>query len=232
MDMILDYCMAISAEVEGTKMEVEMDMDVDSTMKICPEPLGTYTKLKANIAMSGMKMDNESEVYTVVEDGKVVNYAGTGGVWAKEVSDKTVEDILKSTQEISFDEKNLKIDDSVKEYNGQKVICLKSTISGDNLNGAVGSALSTANGSTGAAGAMDFSSISCDVVIYVNPETYLPVAEEIAINGMDEFLKTSLAATGEKVNVETKSCKATVEFKSYDKAEAITVPQEVLNAVK
>ena len=62
--------------------------------------------------------------------------------------------------------------------------------------------------------------------VYVNPETYLPIAEEINISGMEKAMETIFSSLNVDVNIDT--YKATIKYTSFDEQEKIEVPADVI----
>lgn len=223
--MIMDIAMTLDGGEYGT---LEMSTKTTNELTISQDPVSGYTTATVDVDYGGEKSQSFTENYALVEDGVLVSYIHSDGIWMKVSTGQTVEGLSKSASP-SIDAGTAAIDASVTEYNGKEVICLTSQITGNGLQAALGGMLDSVAQQGGAledaaetAGTIDYSALTCDARIYLDKETYLPVAEEMVFNGMDDVLGPLYEEMG--MAVEVTSCTASAIFNSYEPQAEIKLP--------
>ena len=172
---------------------------------------------------AGKTTENVAENYTVIEDGQMVAYVKSSGIWVKMPTGQTPEELTASTSSVGLDLNNVTVDETVTEWNGQRVICLKTELSSDTVANTVGNMLQTLSGLDASLDALDYSKLSYSSVIYLDPDTFLPVAQEITFKGLTDMLAPLYQDTG--VTVEVSECTTTGAYLSYEPQEAVTLPE-------
>ncbi len=217
MDLILDG---------GEMGTMEMGTTTTTDMTISQEPVSGYTAATVDVDLGGEKSQSVTENYTVVEDGEVVAYIKSSGIWMRMPTGQTPEDYADSASSVAINGENVSIDETVTEWEGTGAICLTTQLTGQDMQAVLtgmmnnfGSAL--VEGS--AAAKADYSSVTCDSRIYLNKETYLPMFYEMTFTGMSDVLDPLLA--GMDMTADVTKCTTSAAFLSYE-AQAETVLPE------
>ena len=225
--IVMDMTLTLDGGEYGT---IEMSSKTTNDIKISQEPVSGYTTATVDVDYGGEKSSSYTENYSVVEDGEIVSYIQANGVWMKVSTGQTPEGLARSASSVSVDDTNVAIDEAVTEYEGKEVICLVTQITGDALQGAIGGmleAIGQEGGSleeaAGTVGAIDYSALTCDVRIYLDKETYLPIAEEMTFSGMNNVLNPLYEQMG--MSAEVTTCTASATFLSYDSQEETVLPE-------
>lgn len=227
--IVMDMGLTVDAGEDGT---FEVNTATTSDIVICLEPVSSYSKVTVDTESDGEKNQTVSETYIVVEDGELVSYVNTNGIWLKLPIGQTAEEYIQSASNITVDSSTAAVDESVTEWNGKKAICLTTQIKGSELEEIIGTTLGgigTDGGALGEAadliGSADYSALTCDARLYIDPETYLPIAEEMAFDGMTDVLAPVYEQMGltAEVNVYSSVC----SYDSYEAQAEITLPEGV-----
>lgn len=222
--LTMDMTMAIASEENGT---LEVTTKTTNDIKVTQEPVSGYTAVTAEVECGGEKSQSVTESYSVVEDDELVSYIHSGGVWMKVANGQRPEDFARFATSVSMDASNISIDESLTEYNGKEAICLTTHITGEALQTALGEMLEgivqqvSASGET--ANTVDYSAMSCNACIYLDRETYLPIAEEFTFSGMSEAMNALYAQSGMTANVS--GCTASAMFLSYEAQNEAVLPE-------
>lgn len=219
--------MTMSLEAEGID-KIEMTTTTSTETTISMDPVSSYSAATARVGVGGESTETRTESYTVVEEGTVVTYACSGGVWLKTVTEQTPEEFSKSVSAVKVDPANVTIDETVTQWNGKEAICLKSEMNGDSVQSAVDGVLGSMGDTLGDSAAMlsevDYTKLSCSTVIYLDPQTYLPMAEEMTFDGLDDVVAPALQDLG--ITVDVPAYTATAEFLTYEPQRAVTLPED------
>lgn len=222
--MVMDMAVTLDAGEMGA---LEMTTRTTNDIRITQEPVSGHTTSAVEVDYGGEKSRTSTENYSVVEDGELVSYIHSGGVWMKVSAGRDPEAFAKSAAAVSLDASNAAIDGTVTEYDGRKAICLTTRISGEALQNALGGMLESIVRQGGAlndaAGVMDCSALTCDARIYLDRKTYLPMAEEMTFSGMSEVLNSLYEPMNVKADVT--GCTASAAFLSYEPQEAVPLPE-------
>ena len=244
---VVEKMKAALDETSPTQYEINLDMDAVlslgdygsmdfgiTSLVNCTQsanPYASHTVMDTEISYGeGIEPTASTiETYSVLENDEVVAYATSdgGSTWTRSESGLKEADVTDGSDLVSFDAEDAAIDSSVTEYNGEKVVCLTATFTGEELQQTLAAAseefASVVEG-------LDLSPLSCAVKVYVNAATYLPIAEELDISGAGDVLTTLLASIlGDGITVEVSACTLSVNYSSYEAQDAVTVPQEVLD---
>lgn len=224
--MVMDMAMTLDGGEYG---KLDMSTKTTNDLKISQDPISGYTTATVDVDYGGEKSQNFTENYAVVEDGELVSYIHSDGIWMKVSTGQTPEGLAK-TASPNVETATIAIDETVTEYEGKEVICLTSQITGDGLQEALGGMLDGIAQQGGdlesaveAAGAIDYSALTCNARIYLDKETYLPIAEEMTFSGMSDVLNPLYEQMG--MTVDVTSCTASATFLSYETQEEIKLPE-------
>lgn len=225
--MVMDMTMVLDGGEYGT---LEMSTKTTNDFKISQNPISGYTTATVDVDYGGEKSQSFTENYAVIEDGALVSYIHSDGIWLKVSTGQTTEGLAKSASP-TIEASTVAIDETVTEYGGKEVICLTSQITGDGLQAVLGSMLDNVaqqGGDLGetaeTAGTIDYSALTCDARIYLDKETYLPIAEEMTFGGMSDVLNPLYEQMG--LTVDVTNCTASASFLSYEAQEEIKLPEE------
>lgn len=225
--LVMDMKMVLDAGELGVQ---EISTTLTNDITISQDPMSSYTTSIAEIAYDGESVQTTSENYTVVENGELVSYTHSSGVWIKLSTGQTIDELKQSASTISIDIGNATIDESITELDGKEVICLTTQLSGssmegvlDNMLGGMGLDDSVMSEATDIVSSFDYSTLICDTKILLDKATYLPISEEININGMSELLAPLYSDLGMKLDIPT--CAATMSFLSYEPQEEVILPE-------
>lgn len=223
--MVMDMAMTLDGGAYGT---LEMSTRTTSAFTISQSPISAYTTATVDVAYGEEKSQRFTENYAVMEEGQLVSYIHSDGVWLKLSTGQTAEGLAGATSP-TVDASTVAIDETITEYNGKEVICLTSQVTGDAVQAALGGMLDNIAQQGGdleaaaeTAGAIDYTAMTCDARIYLDKNTYLPIAEEMTFSGMEDVLNPLYEQMG--ITVAITSCTAFAEFSSYDAQEEIKLP--------
>lgn len=225
--LVMDMKMALDAGELGVQ-EISTTLTNDITISL--DPVSSYTASVADIAYGEESVQTTSESYTVVENGELVSYSHSSGVWLKLATGQTIDELKQSASAISIDIGSATIDESITELDGKEVICLTTQLSGsamedvlDNMLGGMGLDDSNMSEAADVVASFDYSALTCDTKILLDKATYLPISEEININGMSELLAPLYSDLGMKLDIPT--CTATMSYLSYEPQGEIILPE-------
>lgn len=223
--MVMEMAMTLDGGEYG---KLEMSTRTTNEFTISQDPISGYTTATVDVDYGGEKSQSFTENYSVIEDGVLVSYIHSDGIWLKASTGQTAEDLARSASPY-IDAATVAIDETDKEYDGKEAICLTTQITGDGLQAALGGmldGLAQQGGDLGSdaevAGSIDYSALTCDACIYVDKETYLPLAEEMTFTGMSDVLNPLYEQMG--MTVDVTSCSASAVFTSYEAQEEIKLP--------
>lgn len=225
--MVMDMAVTLDGGEHGT---LEMSTKTTNDITISQEPVSGYTTATVDVDYGGEKSQNFTENYSVVEDGELVSYIHSDGVWMKVSTGQTPEDLAKSASSVSVDAANVAIDETVTEYDGKEAICLTTQLTGEALQDTLGGMLESIGQQGGSleeaadtVGSIDYSALTCDARIYLDKETYLPMAEEMTFSGMSDVLGPLYAEMG--MTADVTNCTASASFLSYEAQEETVLPE-------
>ena len=225
--MVMDMTMTLDAGEFGT---LEMSTKTTNDIKITQEPVSGYTTATVDVDYGGEKSQTFTENYSVVEDGELVSYIHSDGVWMKVSTGQTPEDLAKSASSVSVDAANVAIDETVTEFEGKEAICLTTQITGEALQATLSGMLESIGQQGGSleeaadtVGSIDYSALTCDARIFLDKETYLPMAEEMTFSGMSDVLNPLYEQMG--ITADVTSCTASAAFLSYEAQEETVLPE-------
>lgn len=233
MDMEMSMSMAFPPEMELDVGPMDMSLAASITVTMNDNPYADHMTMKMDMSMMGEETSSQLESYTVVEDGTLVSYSGTDGLWLRAATGETPESIQSLQQEISAlvpssGDVELKLDETVTAYKDQPAVCLTYTITGQDVEPVLDKMLTAMGENSDLAEVMknlDWSAISYHGRVYVDTVTYLPIATEMEITGADQLFASLFADTGMTVSMGTFT--ATVKYTSFDPQAPIVVPEEV-----
>lgn len=214
--------MAMDLGIHMTAPDVEpiiMNMTLESTISMSYDPIASLADMTMRMSFMGQDTETVSTVYTFVEDGAVVVYSHEGNVWTKLDSLQKAEDLL---QTIPMPETMMDLDETVTQWNGKPAICLTSQVSGKDISGIMDTVMQSVSGENGEEAAA-LEAMTCDTRTYVDPVTYLPMAQEITIHGMTEAFADMAGDSG--LSVEVPDCTVTITYLSYEPQAPIALPE-------
>lgn len=192
-------------------------------MTVSQDPVSGYSVAATRVTTEGETTESLAENYTIIEDGMMVSYVKSGGIWVKMPTDQTPDQLLASASSVGMDSGTVTLDENVTEWNGKAAICLKTALTGEAIETALGSLLDSLAGLDASLDALDVSQLSYDSVIYLDPDTFLPIAQEITFAGMNEMLAPLYQNSG--ITVEVTEYTTTGIYLSYDPQKAVTLPE-------
>jgi len=223
LETIVTLSMSLDAGEMGT---LDMSTETITEMALSLEPVSAHTSVTTNVTFGNDATQTLAENYTIEEDGQLVSYLKSGGLWMRLPSGQTEAELRRAAAPASLNPASVSLDETVTQWNGRDVICLKTTLTGSEIEAILSSTLSSAGqqGSTAEEQpAMDYSRLTCDSVIYLDPATCLPLAEEMQFAGMSEMMAPLYQEMG--ITVEVTECSFTGAFLSYDPQPALTLPE-------
>ena len=215
----------ISMGVAG--LEVDTTVSLEESLIYSPDPQQAYMELEMGYEMMGVRVPLSMESYLLEENGKVMQYLHTGGIWLCNEVDSSM---VQAGLTLEFDDPEaLTFDKEVKELDGVPAVCLVGTVSGDALRPLLGNMMGELAGAGQAASDMtedvlDFSAVSADVRMYVNKDTYLPIRMECDVLGLDTVMNDLMDGTGLSYSVDdfTMVC----DYTSYEPQQIPALPAE------
>lgn len=223
--------MELTAALDGGALGT-LDMRTATTydIRVARSPVSGCTTATTDVDYGGEQSRTVTENYSVTEDGALVSYVHSDGVWLKLATDRSPEDFARSAASVSVDAASAAIDETVTEHEGRAAICLTTRLGGETLEATLGGLLEGIGQQGGALGeaaeamdGIDYAALTCDARIYLDKETYLPLAEEMTFSGMSEVLSAAFAPMG--VEAEVTACTASAAFLSYEMQEEIVLPE-------
>lgn len=125
-----------------------------------------------------------------------------------------------------------KIEESVTEYGGREVICLVARETGEIIRNELSEVLydviktNYSNSKADDAYWADYSVVTCDIVICVDSETYLPVAVQVEISGLGDVIAAAVDPEEyEQMPIDIPRRMLAYEVESCEPLEAIRLPQ-------
>ena len=244
--MDLELGMKMTMEQMGLNMDLAMDIAYRMDMKMQPDPYRMYGDITMDMAMERMGQTmNEtlnSQTYMELADGKVKNYVydESTGIWlSEEVDVAEMMDSIAKGMDYSFLKDmipEITMDEETQVLNGKEVYVLRMTITGAQMQNAMGGAVDMESmlGQAGLNGELDFSALEVPTVMYVDATTYLPVKMEMEIIGMGEMMKSMMgqmvgAMDGMGLDISIPVCKVVYENIGFDPVEVPEVPAEARN---
>lgn len=225
--LVVNLSMTLAAEDMGT-----LDLVIRNTSEttFSQDPVSSYCAVETEVICGEETIQTQTENYSVVEAGELVSYVNSGGVWLKLPTGQTAEEFSSSSSLAAADLSNVAIDEAVTEWNSQKAICLKTDLTGDAIQNALGGMLENMDSLSGALGesedlfaSVDYSKLTGSAVLYLDAETFLPLAEEMDFDGMSEVMAPLYQSMG--ISVQVTDFFADAVFTSYDKQPAVTLPE-------
>lgn len=242
MDLELDMTLGQG----GMNMDLGMDINYDMDMKMQADPYLMYGEISMDMAMEimGQTMEETLNTKTYMElvDGKAISYAYDESTDTWQSSEVDMEETMESVTK-GMDYSFLKdmipeiiMDEEKQILNGTEVYVLRMTITGEQMQKAMGGAVDMESmlGQAGLEGELDFSALEVPAVIYVDAKTYLPVKMEMEIVGMGEMMKSMMgpmlgAAEGVELDLDIPVCKVVYENIGFDPVEIPEIPAEARN---
>ena len=220
LETVVTFSMTMDAGEAG---KTEMRTESITEMTISQDPVSSYSVATTKVTAAGETAENVAKNYTVIEDGQMVSYVKYSGIWVRMPTGQTPEALSDSASSVWLDLNKVTVDETVTTWNGQSVICLKTALSGETVANTIGSMLQTLSGLDASLDTLDYSKLSYSSVIYLDPEGFLPVAQEITFDGMTDMLAPLYQDTG--ITIEVTACTTTGTYLSYEPQEAVTLPE-------
>lgn len=221
--------MKMELEISDSNTQ-EITTTITNDMTISQEPISSYTTSTTAISYGNEPIETFSEYYSTIENGNLVYYSHSSGVWSKLSTSQTLEDFVNSSSSINIDMKTASIDRTVSEIDGNEVICLTTQLSGSSMGSTLESILnsiglnsSIMQEAADIVSSFDLSSLACDFKIILDKDTYLPISENINIDGLSEMLAPLYNDIG--IPVDVTRCSAEISFLSYEPQAAIELPE-------
>ena len=210
---------AMDLDMTVSVMGIEMTADatIEANVEHSLDPLATHTTMTLSMEMLGMSIPMEMETYEVVEDNNTVTYSGSDDKWTRTEDTGDTEESEDSTWNYEGSLDNLAFDEEATEWNGTEVRTLVATLTGEEVQDAMADLL-------GEDVDIDWSAFTAESRFYFDAETYLPVGEELALDGSAPMEMEGMEAGVGSLSMGP--CTMTVTY-TYDEVAAITVPEEV-----
>lgn len=231
-DMTMEMGFSMDLPALGSVHTVNLDLKLNAATVTTREPYASKTDMTIAMHYYSPEVDMDqrtklnSQVYSVMEEGELVSYTQTMGTWVRTATGLNPEDMVKYADDI-MDIANLTFqkDETVTEWEGIPTVCLTTTVTGDAVQSMLNTTMQGMEESmTGPMGELDFSAMNCPTRIYLDAETYLPLAQEMDIQGMDQVMGAVLDEVGMTIDMD--SCTAVVRYRSFDPQEPIVLPAE------
>lgn len=196
--------MDMSIEADGTSMDTSLDLLMD--LKASSDPYASYCRTEMTMDAAGEETTETTEVYSLEEDGALVNYIYTTSTddWEKQDLGTTLEEMTSQTVDYNWLSEKAKADEltlaeETQTINDTEVYVLSGTINGDTMQDSFDSLgmLTDVFGSDSTA-EIDFTALTVPVTYYIDTESFLPLKIEMDIEGMGDAMNsviTSLLGT-------------------------------------
>ena len=99
------------------------------------DPAAAYAKGTVSMSIMGQEETQETESYTVIEDGEMVTYTLANGQWMKSVSEEADSDMLNLSlyEAIADGDLEVEMDEDFASVNDKDAYVLRVNLSGDDL---------------------------------------------------------------------------------------------------
>lgn len=210
----------------GMSLEIPMTMVTETTL--CENPLSSYTNCTVDMTIFGESMTTVTELYAVQEDGAIAAYAKFEDLWLR-LDDTEASDLTEIETE-SVNPATAVLDETVTTWQEQEVICLTYTMTGAEEQEEIADLVANVFASMedlgleeDALSKVDYSKITANVRYYLDGTTFLPVACEIELTGLEEALNSMLEEAG--VTLSNVQVNITIEYLSYEPQAEILLPE-------
>ena len=232
--------MDMSLEAEGTSMNMSMDMLMN--LKASSDPYASYCSTEMTMDVAGEQTTETTEVYSLEEDGVLVNYTYTASTddWEKQDLGTTLEEVTSQTVDYNWLKEKAETDEltlaeETQTINDIEVYVLSGTISGDIMQDSFDSLgmLTELLGSDSTA-EIDFTALTVPVTYYIDKETFLPLKMEMEIDGMGDAINSIITSllgttgTETEMNISVDNMHIVYDNIGYDAVEIPEVPKEGL----
>ncbi len=205
-----------TGEENGGAMDMTMEMDMQTTN----DPMANYTK--ATISVSGMSID--MEMYVMAEDDKLATYVGVMDQWMVEREDFATDDaeaLDEMASDLLANLDKVTLAEETEEVDGKEAYIITGTIEGDDIQNVLGTTEALVGSMTGD-GEMDMEGLSVDFKYAIGKEDSMPISVDYTFNGFDKLVDES--------GITISNFTMSMDYTAFDSVDAITVPQEVLDA--
>lgn len=232
--------MDMNMEAEGVSMDMSMDMVMD--VQASNDPYASYTNMETTVDVAGQQTSEVIQLYSIEEDGALVNYVYTESTdsWEKQDLGMSMDDIASQTADYNWllekaKSEELTLEEDAQTVNGKEVYVMNCTLEGEEIQKAFeGIGSMTDMFEQAGMGEIDFTALSVPTTYYIDKETFLPVKMEMDIEGMDEMMDELLANMFAQAEMETElnfsisKLHAVYDNIGYDAIEVPEVPKEAL----
>ncbi len=204
----------------------DMTMNTDTVSSVSEDPLGGYTEAAVLMEVAGQSETVTSTAYLVEENGEAITYTETAGTWIKVPTGQTMEQWRAALSDMQLDAANVAFAEDTGAYDAAQVVCLTTQIAGEELQDALDDVLNSLTatmGTTTNTAALDFSVLTCDLRIYVDKKTCLPVEQVMTVSGMDELMNQAFSNMA--VTVEVKEYSAATKYLAFEKQQVPQLPE-------
>ena len=202
---------------------VSMNIDIKSEATMTYDPPTSLQTNTVTVATGGEATTTTTTNYLLEEDGKMVQYTDSEGVWVKAETGLSGAEYVAQASAVDYDEKTVALDETTTTYAGKSAICLSSAMKGIAVEDMIGDALTSSLVGEESDAEIDWSAVSCDVLIYLDPETKLFLAEKMTIHGIGDAMKPLGEALGAEIEVGDSS--ATFAATSFEPAAPAVLPE-------
>lgn len=237
MGMTLDMTMAEAA----TGIEMDLGIQMDGQMRMSYDPDTIYENMEVTVEMMGFRVPANMEIYILQEEGKTVSYTNMADTWTRTELDAFPQTDGSGTVAIwDLPAEQLSIDEEVTELEGTPAVCLNAEVTGEDVSQALGFLFGNLEGSgslldegmliEGGQGDIDWTQIIAHVTVYVDPKTFLPIREELSIDGLDEAMSGLMG--GDALSLNIQNAELTVDYTSYEPVEPCVLPENAKKAAE
>lgn len=226
MSVKLDFSAVIDMSGISDELgEMEMSMGMDTDMETTLDPAAAYAKGTVSMSIMGQEETQETESYTVIEDGEMVTYTLANGQWMKSVSEEADSDMLNLSlyEAIADGDLEVEMDEDFASVNDKDAYVLRVNLSGDDLKDFI----DTSMDSTGMLDddEIDWDDIKAKLKVYVYKDTKMPAKVKLDCKDLGSaMMDASMGSSGGAVEV--KKFDLELIFNDYDSVKKIKVPDE------
>lgn len=160
------------------------------------------------------------QFYSLMEEGGLVTYSHFDGKWTRteQLQEHRQADGLTEHTGLIF-----QLDPSAAQWDGRSAVCLTTTITGQAAQDALDTAMRGVSERLSPRLNMDLTALSCDVRIYIDPKTHLPLAQELSVCGVEDG--TVCAPSDEGAEVRIQKLTAVTQYLSYEAQPPVQLPE-------
>lgn len=225
-DLSLDMTLVDSA----TDIEMDLGLQIQGQTQTTYDPYTVYENLEMTVEMLGVRVPTAMEVYLLPEGEEMAAYTHTGDSWLRSSFGPVPQDF--SLPILDLPARQLSLDQEGVQVNGTRAVCLRGVLTGEDVSQAVGQLFLGLEQNSlwgqdlfpqGELDQVPWEEVSAQIVLYIDPDSYLVLRQEVTIDGLEQALSGLVQDSGVSFQVGTASM--AIDYTSYQPAEPCVLPE-------